>query len=114
VNHIYMARSSGIAARKLGGEMIIMSAKDSTLFTLNEVAAAIWEAANGLTPLAEIVQQEICPQFDVDPVVALSDAESFVQELARHGVLLVSNQPLTDGAAKDPAAPPRRPPEATR
>ncbi len=35
----YVARSSQIAARALGGEMMIMSARDSTLFTLNEVAA---------------------------------------------------------------------------
>ena len=36
-----------VAARAVGGEMMIMSAKDSTLFTLNEVAMAIWEAADG-------------------------------------------------------------------
>ena len=37
-----------IAARAVGGEMMIMSAKDSTLFTLNEVATAIWEAIDAL------------------------------------------------------------------
>ena len=51
----YVSRSSQIAARMLGGEMMIMSITDSTLFNLNEVAAAIWQAADGVTPLQEIV-----------------------------------------------------------
>jgi hypothetical protein len=33
----YIARSTAIAARILGGEMMIMSAADSTFFTLNDV-----------------------------------------------------------------------------
>ena len=43
----YIARSTAIAARILGGEMMIMSALDSTFFTLNEVATVIWQAADG-------------------------------------------------------------------
>ena len=45
----YLARSSQIAARMLGGEMMIMSPLDSTFFTLNEVATVIWQAADGKT-----------------------------------------------------------------
>jgi len=37
----YTGRSSQIAARVLGGEMMVMSSVDSTFFTLNEVATAI-------------------------------------------------------------------------
>jgi len=48
----YIARSSAIAARLIGGEMMIMSAVDSTFFTLNEVATLIWQAADGRTPLS--------------------------------------------------------------
>ena len=33
----YVARSSEIAARRLGNETMIMSGRDSTLFSLNEV-----------------------------------------------------------------------------
>ena len=61
----YIARNSNIAARLLGDEMIVMSARDSTLFTLNPVAAEIWQAA-----------------------------EAFVEQLASHGILLVSDQPI--------------------
>jgi len=90
----YVARSSEIAARLLGGEMIIMSAADSRVFTLNEVATVIWEAADGRTPLDEIVANRVCAQFVVAPQVALEDAEELVQELAGHGILLVSDQPI--------------------
>lgn len=87
----YIARSSAIAARLLGGEMMIMSAVDSTFFTLNEVGTVIWQAADGCTPLSEIVAQKICREFAVDPEVAREDAERFVEELSRHGILLVSD-----------------------
>ena len=81
--------------------MMIMSAKDSTLFTLNEVATAIWEAADGCTPLDQIVDQKVCAVFEVAPSVAMSDAESLVAELSSHGLLLVSEQPIS--SAKTPA-----------
>ena len=94
VSALYIARSTEIAARVLGGEMMIMSARDSTLFNLNEVATAIWEAADGVTPLEEIVQRKVCAEFEVEPAEALKDAESFVKELADRGILLVSDQPI--------------------
>jgi hypothetical protein len=93
-NCTYIARSSAIAARALGGEMMVMNSANSTFFTLNEVATAIFQAADGRTPLQEIVRDRICQQFDVDPDQAQADAVQFVSELSGHGVLVVSNQPL--------------------
>jgi hypothetical protein len=93
-NCIYIARSSAIAARALAGEMMVMNSADSTFFTLNEVATAIFQAADGRTPLREIVRDKICGQFEVDPDEARADAEQFVAELSGHGLLIVSNQPL--------------------
>ena len=90
----YIARNQAVAARALGGDMVIM-APDSSLFTLNEVGTAIWEAADGCTPLADIIQGVVCMQFDVDPETARGDAEAFVERLAKHGVLLVSDKPIT-------------------
>jgi hypothetical protein len=96
----YIARSPAIAARMLGGEMMIMSAVDSTFFTLNEVGTAIWQAADGRTPLSEIVSGKICEEFEVDPDTAGRDAEQFVEELSRHGILLVSAQPIESPSAR--------------
>jgi len=91
---LYIARSREIAARQLGDEMIVMSARDSTLFSLNDVGLVIWQAADGRTPLEEIVNERVCAEFDVTPEEALKDAESFVRELAGHGILMLSDRPF--------------------
>lgn len=96
----YIAKSTAIAARMLGGEMMIMSAVDSTFFTLNPVATAIWQAADGRTPLSEIVMTKVCEEFDVDPGTAERDAEQFVSELSQHGILLVSESPIIDSSPR--------------
>jgi len=101
MNAKYIARSSAIAARRLGDEMIVMSALDSTLFTLNEVATAIWQAADGRTPLADIVRRTVCREFDVTPELAYRDAEALVDDLAGHGILLVSEEPIPSGLVQE-------------
>jgi Coenzyme PQQ synthesis protein D (PqqD) len=95
----YIARSSAIASRMLGGEMMIMSAVDSTFFTLNPVASVIWQAADGCTPLSEIVERHVCSEFEVDAETAQRDAEQFVEELSSHGILLVSERPFSISSA---------------
>ena len=95
----YIARSKAIAARMIGGETMVMSALDSTFFTLNEVASTIWQAADGRTPLSEIVAGKVCQEFDVDRERAQRAADRFVDELSQHGILLVSDQPLIDSSA---------------
>jgi len=91
---LYVARSRQVAARKLGDEMMIMSSKDSTLFTLDEVATRIWESADGLALLDEIVERRICVEFEVGPAEALYDAEELVEKLAQHGILVLSREPI--------------------
>jgi Coenzyme PQQ synthesis protein D (PqqD) len=91
---LYVARSTRIAARKLDDEMMIMSAVDSTLFSLNKSATIIWEAADGSSTLEEIVERRICSRFDVSLNDALRDAEECVRELTEHGILLLSEGPL--------------------
>ena len=95
----YITRSSEIAARMLGGEMMIMSATDSTFFTLNEVATAIWQAADGRTPLSEIIKNVICSHFDVEPETARADAEEFILQLSEHRILLISDRPAAQAEA---------------
>jgi hypothetical protein len=101
---IYLARSKSIAARMIGDEMMVMSSRDSTLFSLNPVASIIWNAADGQTPLNEIVAKRICPAFDVEVNDALRDAETFARELAAHGILLLSEAPI-----ERPGRPPQEP-----
>jgi hypothetical protein len=94
MSRLFVARNPGVAARSLDGEMMIMSGKDSTLFTLNRTATIIWQAADGTTSLDEIVERRICPEYEVEPAVALQDAETLARELATHGILDVSEESI--------------------
>jgi len=91
---MYVARSPRIAARMLGEEMLVMSAQESTLFTLNPTATILWQAADGATPLDEIVGRRICSEFEVPPEEAMRDAEALARDLANHGILLISEEPI--------------------
>jgi Coenzyme PQQ synthesis protein D (PqqD) len=96
---LYVARSPRIAARRLGDEMLVMSGQGSTLFTLNPTATILWQAADGATPLDEIVERRICSEFEVQPEEALRDAESLAEDLAKHGILLISEEPIPKSVA---------------
>ena len=98
MSRLYVARSPRVAARSLDGEMMIMSGRDSTLFTLNRTATLIWQAADGQTPLDEIVNRSICAEFDVEPAQALHDAETLARELAGHQILQISESPIAQAA----------------
>jgi hypothetical protein len=94
MTRLYVARNPRVAARCLDGEMMLMSGRDSTLFTLNKTATILWQSADGVTPLDEIVAHRICPEFDVEPNVALKDAEELARELAIHEIIKISEEPI--------------------
>jgi len=94
MSRLYVARNPRVATRGLGGETMIMSGRDSTLFTLNPTATILWQSADGQTPLEEIVEKRICAEFEVEPAEALQDAESLARELARHEILQISEEPI--------------------
>lgn len=112
MSRLYVARNKRVAARSLDGEMMIMSGRDSTLFTLNKTATIIWQAADGATPLDEIVERRICPEYEVEPSAAFQDAETLARELASHGILDVSENPITSGNAPGGDSPAAKPQSA--
>ena len=100
MSRLFLARNPRVAARSLDGEMMIMSGRDSTLFTLNKTATILWQAADGATPLDQIVEQKICAEFEVEPGEALRDAETLARDLANHGILQISEEPIVPPSAK--------------
>jgi Coenzyme PQQ synthesis protein D (PqqD) len=114
IKKLYIARSPRIAARMLGEEMLVMSGQGSTLFTLNPTATILWQAADGATPLEEIVQSRICCEFEVRPEEALRDAEALAEDLAKHGILLISEEPISTQSITGKAAGPDASLQATR
>jgi hypothetical protein len=90
----YIKPSRDIAARMLADEMVVMSVKDSRVFSLNATASAIWSAADGATPLREIVLRKVVAEFEVDPETAYQDALALVEELALAGILMLADHPI--------------------
>lgn len=97
----YVSVSPDVAARMIGGEMMVMSVRDATLFVLNGTAAALWESFDGTAPLADIVARRICGEFDVDEAEAMRDAEELVADLASRGLLVLADSPACDIGAQD-------------
>jgi hypothetical protein len=91
---MYLTQSADIASRTIGEDTVIMSTQDSTIFMLNSVGTAIWNAADGATPLSRIIQERVCAEFDVTDEQAFADAKEFIDELSKHGILLISDTPV--------------------
>jgi hypothetical protein len=91
----YLTQSTDIAWRTVGDDTLIVSIVDSTLFVLNAVATAIWKASDGTTPLSQIIRESVCSVFDVTEEEALADAQELIGELSKHGILLISESPLS-------------------
>ena len=98
---VFIARAPRLAARKVGGEMVILSADDSSLYVLNAVATAVWEAADGRTPVGTIVSDVICREFEIDRDSAARDVDEFVRDLASHGILRTSDTAFAEDAVED-------------
>jgi hypothetical protein len=91
---IYIKPSRDIAARVMADEMVIMSVKNSKVFSLNPTATRIWTAADGSTPLREIVARAVVSEFEVDAETAYRDARALVEDLAQEGILLLADHPI--------------------
>ena len=91
---VYIKPSRDIAARAMADEMVIMSVKDSKVFSLNPSATLIWSAADGATPLREIVERTLVSEFEIDAETAYRDAIELVEQLAQEGILLLADHPI--------------------
>jgi hypothetical protein len=96
---VYIRPSRDIAARMMAGEMVVMSVRDSKVFSLNPTASRIWSAADGSTPLREIVASAVLAEFEVDADTAYRDALELVEELAQEGILLLADHPIARESA---------------
>ena len=73
------------AARKVGEELVLVPLKNNIaqmteMFTLNPVAAFIWENINDQTTETDLIQK-IVEEFDVDIQTAKEDLMQFVSEI---------------------------------
>jgi hypothetical protein len=49
---------------------------------------------DGKTPLSQIVHDRVCAEYEVTNEQAFADAKEFVDRLAAHGILSISDAPI--------------------
>lgn len=77
--------SNSIVARRIGQEVILVPIRNDVgdlenIFTLNEVASAIWEMIDGKTTVGEIAAR-IIEEYEVGPEQAGADVIGFMEQL---------------------------------
>jgi len=80
-----------VVMRRVGHEALLVPVRNrvgdlDSIFTLNETAIAVWEAIDGRTPLAGVVEK-LCDDFDVERERAAADAADVVRTLVEAGLL---------------------------
>jgi len=88
----YPTQNPDTPARTVEGEAIVITPHDSTLHSLNETATFIWDRANGTVTLEQITQ-EMLETYEVDEQLLRQDAEAFVSEAVKKGLMLLHVEP---------------------
>jgi hypothetical protein len=91
----YPRQNRRSAWRVYDGRAVIVSPEDSRLHSLNEVGTCIWEAADGRTSVEDIAAR-LVGAFEVTPERARADADAFLDELARRGLVTMANTPHSE------------------
>ena len=84
-------RNPDIVFRKVAGEYILVPIKRNvgdleSIYTLDEVAANIWEFFDGRRRVADI-KEAITATFEIGPEAAEKDLMKFIQELESLGCI---------------------------
>ena len=79
-------------AAKIGGELVMMSAKKGNYIGLSEVGARIWELLE--TPQdIDAVCAQLQKEYDVTPDVCRAEVDTFLNEMVKHGVIALDPPP---------------------
>ena len=95
MSDIYVARADRLAARAVAGEMVILKADDSSLYVLNGIGTAVWQAADGGT-LSAASSRDLS-RVRSDRETAVRDVTTFVEALVSHGVMRISRTAMAGG-----------------
>ena len=75
-----------LACRRIAGEMFGVDAAGSRLHELNATGALLWDClAAGKSPAAAAAA--LAAEFQVDGEIAVKDADGFIKELLKAGLL---------------------------
>jgi len=85
------AKDPSIVSRKIADEIILVPVRQKaadleSIYTMNDVAARIWELIDGERRVAEI-RDAVVEEFEVEPDKAEVDLVEFLQLLEKAGVV---------------------------
>jgi len=100
MKNLYIARSPMVAARQLGLEMVDNVRHGFDAVYTERGGFANLKSATAPRLSGRSSKAKVCAEFDVDPEVALADAERLVSELADRGLLLLTNGPAKPSPAE--------------
>lgn len=79
-------RRSGLMARTIEGEVIVLDRAAGVVHQLNTTAARIWDSCNGIAS-ARSIAEHLAANYDVAPDAALRDVEDMLGKLHVLGLL---------------------------
>jgi hypothetical protein len=85
-------KSDSIISRKIDDEFILVPIRQdveelSSIYTLNEVAARIWELIDGKCTV-ETIREKIIEEYEVEPQVAEEDIRYYLKQMESNGFIL--------------------------
>lgn len=86
-----LSHSKSVVTTKTGNDYIIVPianniADMTSLYTLNETGAFIWEKIDGTRTVGDIIKS-LTEEFDVDNETAKEDVFSFINEMSKYLVV---------------------------
>ncbi|GAH73156.1 unnamed protein product [marine sediment metagenome] len=87
----FFIKNPNIVSRKIAGEVILVPIRKNvgdleSIYTLNEVAARIWELIDGKRKIGEI-EKVITDEFDITSEKAERDIEDLLRQLVKIGAI---------------------------
>ena len=81
-----VSRSPDAAYRIYDGQATIVLPAQAEVKVLNEFGSAVWDAIDGKSTLAEILDR-LLPDYDISREQAAADLLDFVSALQKHGMV---------------------------
>lgn len=91
---IFLSQNPRTAYRIIDDDAFVIDLDTSMLYSLNPVAALIWDASSEKVTIAQVIDR-IFDEFEVEKSVAKEDCLEFIREFVDRG-LLISSESLKE------------------
>ena len=81
-----MVPTRGVAFRKVGDQVVLVTLGENVLLTLNATGSAVWQALDGHRSAGEVSEQ-VAARFDVTAEQARRDVFGFLELMCNRGLL---------------------------